>query len=164
MRWGDLPCSTSSDRCYPRDVTSAHNPTKLSTHHNHLSSHADYTKSSDHRSSTRTSNNCRRFILDPTPLFHRKAIVIRGSLLWRAKTEEEDDSDWTHVVKDQWRSLGRDPEGEMLKHALEIGVSGVAQYVWHSDLCRIDEVRKALHGPTQSDETKASTHSSRKRQ
>lgn len=37
------------------------------------------------------------FILHPEPIHRRKAIVSRGSLLWKAK--KPTDNDWNYVVK-----------------------------------------------------------------
>ncbi|KAA8895962.1 hypothetical protein FN846DRAFT_921955 [Sphaerosporella brunnea] len=73
--------------------------------------------------------------LHPEPISRRIAIATRGSVCWKARPREEGPgSPWLYVVKDQWRSFERDPEGCFLGLAEE-GTEGVARYIWHSDLC-----------------------------
>ncbi|KAA8894915.1 hypothetical protein FN846DRAFT_971968 [Sphaerosporella brunnea] len=70
----------------------------------------------------------------PTPISRRIAIATRGSACWKARRRDgAAGSPWQYVVKDQWRSYERDPEGVFLRVA-EDGVPGVARYIWHSDV------------------------------
>ncbi|KAA8894390.1 hypothetical protein FN846DRAFT_922999 [Sphaerosporella brunnea] len=73
--------------------------------------------------------------LNPDPISRRIAIATRGSVCWEARRRDAaPESPWLYVVKDQWRSYERDPEGVFLRLAGD-GVPGVARYIWHSDVC-----------------------------
>ncbi|KAA8912116.1 hypothetical protein FN846DRAFT_933752 [Sphaerosporella brunnea] len=70
----------------------------------------------------------------PKPISRRIAIATRGSACWKARRRDgAPGSPWGYVLKDQWRSSERDPEGVFLRVA-EDGMQGVARYIWHSDV------------------------------
>ncbi|KAA8902842.1 hypothetical protein FN846DRAFT_986283 [Sphaerosporella brunnea] len=72
--------------------------------------------------------------LNPDPISRRIAIATRASVCWEARPRDAGpESPWIYVVKDQWRSYERDPEGVFLRVAGD-GVPGMARYIWHSDV------------------------------
>ena len=84
--------------------------------------------------------------LDPEVIFRSNSIVSRGTLLWRARTDESPGAEWKYAVKGQWRHTNRSSEADLLKHALNAGVNNIARYVSHQELCTIAKhVRHGLH-------------------
>jgi hypothetical protein len=89
--------------------------------------------------------------IDRHPIFRRRAIVSRASVIWRAsRTPLIEGSPALHsdlCIKDQWRDAKRGAEGDLLRQMVDI--PGITRYVYHEDLCSIaEDIRVHLHGPT----------------
>ncbi|KAA8912526.1 hypothetical protein FN846DRAFT_932902 [Sphaerosporella brunnea] len=70
--------------------------------------------------------------IDPDWVSRRIAIATRGSACWKARPRDGS-SEWVYIVKDQWRSSGRDPEGRYLQlHSNS--TPGLPQYLGHNDV------------------------------
>jgi hypothetical protein len=90
--------------------------------------------------------------LQPRTMAPRWAIITRTGIccrarLWGSKT-------WSYVVKDQWRSPEREPEGNILSQCRCQDATGVPDYLWHADILHPDgtveniaSIRPPFHGP-----------------
>jgi hypothetical protein len=74
-------------------------------------------------------------------VFHRSAIVSRGTTCWVARDEETGEN---CVVKDAWRSDLHRPEGELYALAKEKGVFGLPDCRFDEDV-KVDNIRDDLH-------------------
>ncbi|KAA8912096.1 hypothetical protein FN846DRAFT_933736 [Sphaerosporella brunnea] len=73
--------------------------------------------------------------LQPRSMAPRWAVVSRTAICARAKLWGT--SEWTFVVKDQWRAAERDPEGSILR-VCGCKVPGLPECLWHGDLVHAD--------------------------
>jgi hypothetical protein len=89
--------------------------------------------------------------LMPVPIFHRTAIVTRGSVCWKARLyDQESERPWDYVVKDQWRAAERQSEGEIISIMTQATVCesshfGLPQYVWYGDHREDEKLVDILH-------------------
>ncbi|KAI1908546.1 hypothetical protein LOZ65_006628 [Ophidiomyces ophidiicola] len=112
-----------------------------------------------------TENGCRyikirknddereRLVIDKV-ILRARGISCRGTTCWKAHHENEPNTPL--VVKDSWQYPERDEEGELLRHAMESGVTNVARY-YHHETVQVDgnnddvsAIRKGLRASTQS--------------
>ncbi|KAA8904234.1 hypothetical protein FN846DRAFT_907881 [Sphaerosporella brunnea] len=77
--------------------------------------------------------------IDPNPLFHRRSIVTRGSVCWKARRFNQPGtvSDaWPYVVKDQWRAAERPSECDIISSMQRPDRTpdlGLPEYCWYGD-------------------------------
>jgi hypothetical protein len=72
----------------------------------------------------------------PTCISRRVAIATRGAVCWKArpwKASPRGQTQWTYVVKDQWRAEEYPPEGDLLGRC-DCHTIGLPTYGWHADI------------------------------
>lgn len=82
------------------------------------------------------------------PLWQSHSIVSRGTVIWKAVKYNETDprqlSEWSFVVRDQWRDRVREHEAVILLKARDGGLKAVPEYVWQPDIDDIGILKARL--------------------
>ncbi|KKZ67072.1 hypothetical protein EMCG_07243 [[Emmonsia] crescens] len=91
-----------------------------------------------------------RLVIDGV-ILRARCVAGRATTCWKAHREGDER---TLVVKDSWQHPERDEEGELLREAMESGVTNVAQYYFHQTVQAdgkdddVRAIRKGLEAPT----------------
>jgi hypothetical protein len=85
-----------------------------------------------------------RLELQPRSMAPRWAIVTRAGICSRARLWGTD-SEWTYVVKDQWRAPEHQPEGAILLQC-DCKAVGVPHRAWHGDILTNDGTSDDIAG------------------
>lgn len=75
-----------------------------------------------------------KYYLEDPPLCHKKGIVTRGTLCYRAWASTSETQSPEYVVKFSWPEATKNNEGELLKLAKEKGVKGISEHVWDGNI------------------------------